>query len=338
MKTLRRSKRTPFSGRSDKIGVVSDGAAPSWTGQRRVLVALGVTLVVWASAFPGIRAGLAAYDPAHLALLRFLVASGVLGAYAAVVRLRPPSPRDLPAIFAGGFMGISFYHVLLNTGELTVSAGAASLVANMVPIFTALLASAFLNERLPRAAWVGIALSMLGVTMIAVGDGGGVKADLGVLLILLAAVSQAGFFVLQKRYLLRYTALEFTTYSVWAGTLMLLVYAPGAIDAVRTAPLEATVAVAYLGVFPAAIGYVGWAYVLSAWSASRATTTLFAVPVLAFLIAWAWLGEQPTVLALLGGALALIGVSITRQADHGIRLWGRPIRPPVTSVTCTQCS
>jgi choline-glycine betaine transporter len=48
----------------------------------RTLVALAFTLVVWASAFAGIRAGLRAYSPANLAILRFLVASLVLALYA----------------------------------------------------------------------------------------------------------------------------------------------------------------------------------------------------------------------------------------------------------------
>ncbi len=311
----------------------------SGQGNKAVWVPLAIALVVWASAFSGIRAGLDAYTPAHLALLRFLVACTVLTGYAVVIRIRLPAVRDLPAIFLAGFLGITFYHVLLNTGELTVSAGAASLVANMVPIFTILFAAAFLSERLPGGAWVGIGLSTLGVTMIALGDGGGVNADWGVVLVLVAAISQAGFFVLQKYYLRRYSALEFTTYAVWAGTLMLLVFSRGAMGAVQAAPVGTTLAVVYLGVFPAAIGYVAWAYVLTSWSASRATTALFAVPVLSVQIAWMWLGEVPTLLALLGGTLSLIGVSLTRQADKGLRLWGRPIRPPITSpnTPCIQC-
>jgi len=56
----------------------------------RTLLALGFTLVVWASAFAGIRAGLRAYTPANLAVLRFLVASAVLAVYAGVAHFRWP--------------------------------------------------------------------------------------------------------------------------------------------------------------------------------------------------------------------------------------------------------
>src|SRR5262245_33670445 len=76
---------------------------------RGTMLALATTLVLWASAFAGIRAGLAAYEPGQLALLRFLTASVVLGVYAAVVRLRLPAWRDLPAIVLVGFFGITLY-------------------------------------------------------------------------------------------------------------------------------------------------------------------------------------------------------------------------------------
>lgn len=79
----------------------------------RTLAALGVTLLFWASAFAGIRAGLEAYAPGHLALFRFLVASAVLAVYAMLTRMRLPEKRDLPAILLLGFLGITVYHTAL---------------------------------------------------------------------------------------------------------------------------------------------------------------------------------------------------------------------------------
>jgi hypothetical protein len=48
----------------------------------RALLALMLAVTLWASGFAGIRAGLHAYAPAHLALLRYFTASMVLAAYA----------------------------------------------------------------------------------------------------------------------------------------------------------------------------------------------------------------------------------------------------------------
>jgi drug/metabolite transporter (DMT)-like permease len=273
-----------------------------------VLAALVITTVFWASAFAGIRAGLDAYGPGQVALFRFLVASAVLAAYAALARMRLPERRDLPAVFLAGLLAFAVYHVALNYGEVTVSAGSASILIATAPVFTALLAVAFLGERLRALGWFGMGVSFLGSAMISLGEGEGLRLDPSAALILLAALSTSIYFVLQKPYLEKYGALAFTTYAIWAGTLLTLVYLPGLLSEVQTAPLGTTLAMVYLGVFPTAIAYVTYAYAFSRLPATRAASFLYVIPVMAYVIAWLWLGEIPTLLSVVGGVVTLAGV------------------------------
>lgn len=282
----------------------------------RTVVALVVTLTFWASAFAGIRAGLAAYSPGPLALLRFLVASCVLAAVASMAGIRLPDRKDVPFIVFSGFLGIAFYHVSLNYGQVTVTAGSASFLIGTVPIFSTLLAVLFLKERLSLRKIGGITVSCGGAVLISVGESSGshFSFNCGTILILMSAVATSVFFVLQKPYLKKYGSLEFMCYAMWSGTLCMLIFLPGLIVEWQKAPPASTLAVVYLGIFPSAISYGAWTYALSRAPVSNVTSSMYIVPALACLIAWFWLGEIPSMMSFIGGMVALAGVVLVNVA------------------------
>jgi drug/metabolite transporter (DMT)-like permease len=183
-------------------------------------------------------------------------------------------------------------------------------------VFTALLSTVFLNERLTRAGWGGIFLAFAGVSLIALSGGKGLRFTPGALLILLSAAVAAVYSIMSKQDLRRLGAIEFTCYSIWAGTLPMLVFLPGLLRRFATAAPPATFAVIYLGIFPAAIAYVLWNYALSRMPASLLSSFLYLSPVLASVIAWVWLGEIPALLTVVGGAIAIAGVLLVQTKGH----------------------
>jgi drug/metabolite transporter (DMT)-like permease len=269
-----------------------------------------VTIVFWSSAFAGIRVALLDYSPGQLALFRFLVASGVLVVFALANKISFPSLRDIPKILFFGFIGVTIYHVALNYGEISVTAGAASLLIATTPVLTAFLAVVFLGEKMSRWGWVGVVTSLFGVFLVTLGEGVGFEFDFGSLLILLAALCTSVYFVFQKPLLKKYGAFSLTAYVIWAGTFVMLVFLPGLPQAIFAAPLPSTFSVAYLGVFPGALAYVTWTQALSRTPASLVSSFLYLSPILAIFIAWFVLNEIPSSISLIGGGISILGVMI----------------------------
>lgn len=284
---------------------------------KRAYVAAALTVVLWASAFPGIRAALPHYSPSHVALLRYLTASIALVIYAVCTRMRLPRWRDIPRFALLGLLGIAYYNVALNTGEVHVPSAVSSFLVASSPIFITIEAMLFLRERVRLWGWLGIAISCAGIAIVSLSQGGGFHLDLWALLVLTVALAQSLYSIGQKSLLSRYSAFECTAYAMWAGTIFLLIFSPGLLDEIRQAPLNATGAVIYLGIFPGVLGYVCWAYALSRMPGSTAASFLYLVPLLAAGIAWLWLGEVPALLAFAGGVLVLAGVILVNTRGHG---------------------
>lgn len=267
-----------------------------------------LTVILWASAFPGIRAALPSYNPFHVALIRYGTASIVLAFYALFSHMRLPALRDLPRFAFLGLIGIAYYNVALNGGEVRVPSAEASFLVAAAPIFMVIEALFLLKERVRLLGWIGIIVSCAGIAMITISQSGAFRIDGWALPVLSAAVAQSLYSVGQKTLLGRYSAFECTAYAIWLGTAFLLLFSPGVLTEMRVAPLTATEAAVYLGVFPGAVGYVSWAYALSRLSGSTAGSFLYLVPLVALGIAWLWLSEVPSWLVLWGGLLVLVGV------------------------------
>lgn len=285
------------------------------------LVALGVTIVLWAAAFIGIRAALPVFGVTGLTVGRLLVASLALAVVAPRVGIRWPARADLPRIIASGVIGQTVYQLLLNAGERTVDAGTASLLVNTGPLFTAVLAWLVLGDRISGRVRIGMAVGFLGAATMALGQGAGLGVGLDASLILGAALCFACNIIWQKPLLARYSGVELTCYAVWAATVAALPFVPTIVSRLPAADAGDLVALVFLGVGPSAIGFVAWSYALARLDASIAANTLYLVPGVAILGGWLLLGEVPAAIAIGGGAIALIGVAISRSS---------PSRPATT--------
>lgn len=274
-------------------------------------LALAATVALWSSAFPAIRVGVAGLGVAGLSMTRLAVASAGLALVAPFLGVRRPSRRDLPRTALCGAAGMSAYQVLLNWGEVHVAAGTASLLISVAPVFSVLLAAAFLGERIVARVVAGSLIALAGAALVALG-GGSTEVSTSALAVIAAALVQAVYHFGSKPLLRHYTGFEVACYAMWSGTLFLLPLVPAAWHATAHATASALASAVYLGVAPSALGFVTWGYAVARYPVALSTAALYLVPPVTLVVAFVWLGEAPRPLELLGGLVGIGGVVLMR--------------------------
>jgi len=272
-----------------------------------------VSVCLWSSAFVGIRAAGRAFSPGALALGRLTLGSLLLGALLLTRRWTRPSRRDVGLLLIAGLLWFGLYSVVLNEAERRVDAGTAAMLVNVGPIFLVALAVVFLREPLSRALLIGGTVAFAGVVVIGLATTSGTAPLSGVLLCLVAAFGYAAGVVAQKPVLGRLPALQVTWVCCTIGALVCLPYAPALVRDFRAAPGSSIAWMAYLGVFPTSVAFTTWAYALARGTAGRMAALTYLVPPVTILMSWLVLGEVPGPVAVLGGAVCLVGVYIARR-------------------------
>ncbi|MCX6468356.1 MAG: DMT family transporter [Corynebacteriales bacterium] len=279
------------------------------------VLAAVVTVLLWASSFVVIRSVGDHFSPGGLAFGRLAV--GFIGLAVIALRYRRPLPRGRALVLVIGY-GVAWfggYTVLLNWAEQHLDAGTAALLVNFAPIIVAVFAGLFMAEGFPRPLVVGMVIAFAGVLLIAFGGSGGSGSNdtLGIALGLVTAVLYAAGVLMQKVALRSVDAITATWVGCLAGLLVTVPFAPQAVGEIADASAGQIAGMVFLGIGPTAIAFTTWAYALTRTDAGKMAATTLTVPAIAILLSWVTLGEVPTLLGLVGGAMCLTGVAISRR-------------------------
>ncbi|WP_457206608.1 DMT family transporter [Nocardioides sp. P5_C9_2] len=278
------------------------------------LAAVATTLVLWASAFVGIRHLGESVPPGSLSLARLLVMVLALLVLMRGRIPRLPTRREWPLIVAGGASWFGVYNLALNESERRIDAATAALLVQIGPILVALLATFFLGERLTRWVVTGMAVGFGGVVLIGRATSSGGNGDLvGVRLAVVAAVTFAVGVLTQKKLLPTIRPLDLTFWYAVVGAAVCLPWSGELVGVVGDASADTIWWIVYLGIFPSAIAFTTWAFALSHADAGKFAQSTFLVPFVTALMAWLLLAEVPPLLSFVGGALCIAGVLLARR-------------------------
>ena len=288
---------------------------PAWLP----VAAGGVTLVMWASAFVVIRHVADDISPGALGAGRLLVAAVVVLPLVLRRGWVAPTGREWTLLALGGIGWFGVYNLALNAGERHVDAGTAAMIIQVGPVIVALLAVPLFGERMHAWLLAGMVVGFAGVAVIARGSTTEAGASaLGVVLVVVAAAMYAVGVLTQKVLLRRLPSVQVVFVSFVMGAVICLPFASDLPAIVAGGGAELWWIV-YLGVLPTAVAFTSWAYALTHTDAGTLSLTTFLVPGIATLVAWLTINEVPPSLTFVGGALAILGVLMTRRKPQVVR-------------------
>jgi drug/metabolite transporter (DMT)-like permease len=158
--------------------------------------------LLWSLAFSVAKVALADCPPLLLLTFRFLLAGIVmLGAAALTGVSLKMSRRDLMLFAALGVANQAAYLGISYVGLKSISSGLSALVISANPVLTAVLAAAFLGERMTWRKALGLVLGVGGVTFVVQSRlSGGLDHAGGIIFTLIALVSLVIGTILFKRF------------------------------------------------------------------------------------------------------------------------------------------
>ncbi|CAN5219305.1 DMT family transporter [soil metagenome] len=295
--------------------------ASGLTTKEKVLltVAIGVTVLAWASAFVVIRGVAPHVGGGALALGRLLVGTVALGVLVLVQRKwTRPTRREWMLLALYGVAWFGAYNVALNLAEHFLDAGTTAMIVNIGPILIALGAGLFLGEGIPKWLAIGAGVAFVGVLLIGVGtslvaDGAKAIDPIGVVWCLVAAVTYAIGVLAQKPIVRRLPAIQVTFIGCSIGAIVTLPFVGQLASELVGAPASTLVGIVYLGLIPTALAFTTWGYALARVPAGQLGISTYIVPPLAILMGWLFFAEVPALLAIVGGVICLSGVAISRR-------------------------
>jgi drug/metabolite transporter (DMT)-like permease len=317
------------------------------SGPRTLAVlALIAANVIWGASAVASKAVLIHVPPMTLACLRVGIAFAVLLPLTARNGERP-ARGSAPALL--GLTGVALFCLLQNVGLCNASAANTALINGAIPVVTALMAAAFLGERLGSRRVTGLVVSGLGVAaVVLLGTGATLGASaVGNLFPVAGAVSFAAYAVLGRRAFASGNTLAVVAGSTRYGLLFLL---PGtafelATGGIGLLTINDVLLLLYLGIGCSALAFILCGYALARLDAAQGAVFGNLKPLVGVGLAVVLLGESLTPGHLGGGALVLLGVLLASGnsgpeqtgAGEEILRWRCVLLAPLDGSTPASC-
>lgn len=281
-----------------------------------------LAIVFWGVSFVATKAVLREIAPTTLIFCRTALGALLLCVLLVLRGRRPWPPREaLGPLALMGFLGVAFHQLLQAFALRLTSAVSTGWLIGLAPVWSALLSSWLLRERIGPGRLLGLAVGFTGAALVVTrGELGrgllALPSTRGDLLVLLSTVNWAAYTVLGRPVVQRLGPLPATAGAMLLGGLMLLPPFAATGGAADLAHLTAVgwAGVLFLGLACSGLGYLLWYAALERLQATRVAALLYLEPLVTLAAAVLLLGEPVGLFTVLGGALVLGGVALVQRA------------------------
>lgn len=301
-----------------------------------VWTALLIVYVVWGSTYLGIHFVIRTIPPLISAGLRFVLAAAILGGLLAVrggpAVFRVPWRRLGTAALAGVLL-LAGGNGMVGVAEQHITSGMAALLVASVPLWLVVFRWCS-GDRPALATIAGVLAGFGGVALLTVTRGGGSGSALGVVVVLVAALSWAAGSFLSARLPMPANPFAASVYEMAAGGLVLLGigFARGERLHVAAVSRASWIALAYLVVFGSLVAFTSFVWLLGNAPISLVGTYAYVNPSVAVLLGVLFAGEHASWAILGGGLVIVIGVGLVVSTERRPRTTeARPPEPTLQS-------
>jgi drug/metabolite transporter (DMT)-like permease len=273
--------------------------------------------VIWGINFVVVKYATHIFNPVAFTGLRVGVAAVFLLLVAFAGRRAALSRRDVIGLLLLGVLGNGLYQLFFVHGVARTRAGNAALIVGAAPAFIALVARARGMERVKRMTFVGIGLSFIGVALVIVGSANSSSGEatlLGSLLVFLGVICWTFYTIGLQPYTKRIDVIQLSAVTMVGGAVPLLIASGPALISTNWARIGmgGWLALFYSSVISMGVAYFFWYRGLRVLGPTRTAVYANLQPIVALLVAWAFLSETPTIFQGVGAATIIAGVFLTR--------------------------
>lgn len=272
--------------------------------------------IFWGLSFVATKIALETFPTFTLVFIRFSVAAFFFFLLMLIRGFPKFSGRVHAQIFVTALFEPGLYFIFETIGLQYTSAPKAALMIATIPMAVLVFAFLFIGERTSGTSIIGIGLSLIGISILVIGDPGFSwqfeGSLLGDLLIMGAVITAAMYMVCARNLGKKHTALDITGLQMIYGALLYTPLFIWELPAVNWSAISnrSVVALAYLALFATCAAFLFCNYALTKLPVGKASIFINGIPVVTAIGAWVILGETLTLIQICGGIIVLTAVFV----------------------------